>query len=474
VSISDSTPGEAIYYTTNGTTPTSESTPYSGPITVSSSVTIEAIATASGYSSSAVATANYIITPPAAPVFDPVQGTYTSTQTVAISSSTPGEGIYYTTNGTTPTTGSTLYSGPITVSSTETIETIAIASGYSQSPVSTAVYTIIPPAAAPVFNPAQGTYGSAQTVKIVDSTPGEAIYYTTDGTTPTSGSTLYSGPITVSSSEAIEAIATASGYSPSAVTSSVYNITPPVNASPVINSISPAFTDAGGETFKLTVTGSGFTSGAVVYWGGTALATQFVGATEVTAQVPVANIASTGVTAITAEIPSSGANQSNALQFEVDSASGSTFSPAFTSLSATVASGSTANFPVTLPTSAANVSVRCLNLPANAACSYSPATGSVTISTETATPPGTYQVTAVFAETIAGTSSALVLMPLLLLPLIAVRKKWQARRIWLLAWLGIVLTAGIAAGCGGTGNLSATPPSTYQVTSSGVVSVTVQ
>jgi hypothetical protein len=212
----------------------------------------------------------------------------------------------------------------------------------------------------------------------------------------------------------------------------------------------------------------------VVYWGGTALATQFVGATEVTAQVPVANIASTGVTAITAEIPSSGANQSNALQFEVDSASGSTFSPAFTSLSATVASGSTANFPVTLPTSAANVSVRCLNLPANAACSYSPATGSVTISTETATPPGTYQVTAVFAETIAGTSSALVLMPLLSLPLIAVRKKWQARRIWLLAWLGIVLTAGIAAGCGGTGNLSATPPSTYQVTSSGVVSVTVQ
>ena len=475
VSISDSTPGEAIYYTTNGTTPTSESTPYSGPITVSSSVTIEAIATASGYSSSAVAMANYIITPPAAPpVFDPVQGTYTSTQTVAISSSTPGEGIYYTTNGTTPTTGSTLYSGPITVSSTETIETIAIASGYSQSPVSTAVYTIIPPAAAPVFNPAQGTYGSAQTVKIVDSTPGEAIYYTTDGTTPTSGSTLYSGPITVSSSEAIEAIATASGYSPSAVTSSVYNITPPVNASPVINSISPAFTDAGGETFKLTVTGSGFTSGAVVYWGGTALATQFVGATEVSAQVSATNIAGTGVTAVTVEIPGAGANQSNAQQFEVDSSSGSTFSPTFTTSLATAAPGSTANYPVSLPTSASGVSLSCLNLPANATCSYSSATCSVTISTTAETPSGTYQVTAVFEEAVAGTSSALVLVPIFLFPLIAVRKRWQARKVWLLAAFGIALTAGIATSCGGAGSPSETIPATHQVTSSGVVSIRVQ
>jgi hypothetical protein len=340
--------------------------------------------------------------------------------------------------------------------------------------VSTAVYTIIPPAAAPVFNPAQGTYGSAQTVKIVDSTPGEAIYYTTDGTTPTSGSTLYSGPITVSSSEAIEAIATASGYSPSAVTSSVYNITPPVNASPVINSISPAFTDAGGETFKLTVTGSGFTSGAVVYWGGTALATQFVGATEVSAQVSATNIAGTGVTAVTVEIPGAGANQSNAQQFEVDSSSGSTFSPTFTTSLATAAPGSTANYPVSLPTSASGVSLSCLNLPANATCSYSSATCSVTISTTAETPSGTYQVTAVFEEAVAGTSSALVLVPIFLLPLIAVRKRWQARKVWLLAAFGIALTAGIATSCGGAGSLSETIPATHQVTSSGVVSIRVQ
>ena len=474
VSISDSTPGEAIYYTTNNTTPTTGSTLYAGPITVSASETIEAIAIASGYSTSSTASAVYTITPPAAaPVFNPAQGTYTSTQSVSISDSTPGEAIYYTTNNTTPTTGSTLYAGPITVSSSETIQAIAIASGYSSSAVSSSVYTITPPAAVPVFNPTQGTFTSTQTVSISDSTPGEEIYYTTNNTTPTTSSTLYSGPITVSSSETIQAIAIASGYSTSSMASSVYTITPPA-AAPVMGSISPAFTNAGGATFTLTITGSGFTSNAVVYWGATALTTQFVGTTEVTAQVPATDIANTGVTVIAVETPAPAANVSNSLQFEVDSISGSTSSPTFTTSAATVASGSTANYPVTLPTSATNVSASCLNLPTSATCSYSSGTGAVTISTTTETSSGTYQVTVVFAETMSGTSSALILMPILMLPLVAIRKKWHARRIWLLACLGIALTAGVVVGCGGSGSVSTTPPSTHQVTSSGIVSITVQ
>ena len=151
----------------------------------------------------------------ATPTFSPAAGTYTSIQTVTISDSTSGATIYYTTDGSTPTTSSTRYSAAITVSSTETIKAIAVASGYSQSAVATATYTIHLRAATPTLSPASGTYTSVQMVTISDTTSGATIYYTTDGSTPTTSSTKYSAAITVSSTETIKAIAVATGYSQS-------------------------------------------------------------------------------------------------------------------------------------------------------------------------------------------------------------------------------------------------------------------
>lgn len=70
----------------------------------------------------------------------------------------------------------------------------------------------IPPAAVPEFSLAPGWYAGTQSLTITDTTPGAAIYYTTDGTYPTTASTLYSGPVTIAQSEVIVAMAAATGY----------------------------------------------------------------------------------------------------------------------------------------------------------------------------------------------------------------------------------------------------------------------
>jgi hypothetical protein len=265
VTISTTTPSAIIYYTTNGATPTTSSALYSGPISVSATETLQAIATASGFSSSAVATAAYTINlaQAATPIFSPGAGTYTSAQRATISSATPSSTIYYTTNGTTPTTSSAVYAGPITVSATETIEAIAVASGYSNSGVATAAYTIsLAQTATPIFSPGTGTYTSTQTVTIGSATPLSTIYYTTNGTTPTTSSAVYSGPITVASTETLSAIATASGYSTSAVATAAYTLSLALSVA-----ATPTFSPgAGTYTSAQTVTISSATPSATIYY----------------------------------------------------------------------------------------------------------------------------------------------------------------------------------------------------------------
>lgn len=424
-------------------------------------------------------------TPP--PTFSPTPGTYSSTQSVTISDTDSSAGIYYTTDGSTPTVNSTRYTDPIIVPSTETINAIALDStsgGYIESAVTSATYTINvtapTPAATPIFSVPSGTYASAQTVTISDATPGTTIYYTTNGTTPATSSTVYSGPITVSTSETIEAIAAASRYADSAVASAAYTISVPDNSVPVLSSLSPAFISSGGAAFTLTTTGTGFISGSTVYWGSTALTTTYVNPTQLTAQVPAGDIASAGTTAITVQTPSPGGGTSNTLVFEVDSGSSGS-APTFTTVTATVTPGSSGNYPVTLPSSASDVTVACLNLPAGASCSYSASSGAVTITTSSSTPAGTYQITVVFKETLPGAATGLIVLPILLLPLAYARRRWTAAsRVWLLACAAIVLTTTVwVAGCGGgssgsSGGGGGTTPQTHTVTSSGTVTLTLQ
>ncbi len=82
-----------------------------------------------------------------------------------------------------------------------------------------------PVVAKPVIAPGPGSYTSTQQVTITDSTPGATIYYSTDGSSPSSGSassTKYTGAISVSSNETLQAIATATGYLQSSIASATY------------------------------------------------------------------------------------------------------------------------------------------------------------------------------------------------------------------------------------------------------------
>jgi hypothetical protein len=79
----------------------------------------------------------------AAPTFTPGGGSYSATQSVTVATTTTGASIRYTTDGSAPSeTAGTLYSGPVTISATATLKAIAYESGFTDSTVTSALYTI--------------------------------------------------------------------------------------------------------------------------------------------------------------------------------------------------------------------------------------------------------------------------------------------------------------------------------------------
>jgi hypothetical protein len=239
VSLSCTTPNATIYYTIDGSIPSNlTSTAYTVPIEVSATTTITAIAyppASVSLAASEVVSETYTIgTPPvesvATPTFSPATGTFTSAQSVTLSCATAGATIRYTTNGNDPTESSPVYSSAIPVSSTTTIKAKAFKDGMTASAVATATYTIAitpPPVetvATPTFNPAAGTYTSAQSVTLSCATAGASIRYTTNGSEPTSSSPVYSSAIPVSSTTTIKAKAFKDGMTASTVVSATYTI----------------------------------------------------------------------------------------------------------------------------------------------------------------------------------------------------------------------------------------------------------
>jgi hypothetical protein len=288
VTITTTTSGATIRYTTDGSTATeSNGTIYSSPVAISAGVTLKAIAYESGQTDSPVSSAVYAIgsfPPAAAPTFSPPAGSYTTALlSVTISSATSGASIAYTTDGSMPTeTGGTTVThgilcsngGSITLNASCILTAIAYGYGIgaSDSPATSGSYIVGTSVAAPVFSPAGGTYTSAQSVSIGTATSGASIAYTTDGSAPTESSgtitngTLYSGAVNIGTSTPLSAIAFKSGSSDSSVTSEVYTINiPPPAATPTFSPPAGTYTSAqmvsistatAGASINYTVDGS--------------------------------------------------------------------------------------------------------------------------------------------------------------------------------------------------------------------------
>jgi hypothetical protein len=226
VSLADGAACGAIYYTLNGSSPTTASTRYAGPITLSSTESIEAIAACAGGSQSKTVGALYHILTPDEPSLSLASETSYVPLSVSIADDIACAAIYYTLNGITPTAASTRYTGPISVAMTSTLEAAAICPGGSPSAVRTATYKISAPNE-PAFSNGSGTYYMPTSVSITELTACASVYYTLNGSIPTPSSTKYSGPITVTSTATLNAVAICPGGSPSVVGSETYTISPP-------------------------------------------------------------------------------------------------------------------------------------------------------------------------------------------------------------------------------------------------------
>ena len=155
------------------------------------------------------------IAPPTSPPNFSVPGAISSgTLSVALSGSgAPGATIYYTTDGSAPTITSGTYTTPITVTTTTVINAIAVKFASAPSAVASATYLFESGSSSLTTTQLSLTSGSlsAPSQVAINAPAGTSIYYTTDGTAPSTSSNYYTGPITVLYSETIRAQAFKNG-----------------------------------------------------------------------------------------------------------------------------------------------------------------------------------------------------------------------------------------------------------------------
>ncbi|MDR0763364.1 MAG: chitobiase/beta-hexosaminidase C-terminal domain-containing protein, partial [Bacteroidales bacterium] len=258
VTISAATYGATIYYTVDGSVPTSASTLYSGGFYIKDEKTVKAIAVKSDYLDSEVSSVTYTKAV-ATPVINPSDSVFPDSVFVTISTPTSGADIYYTIDGSTPTSSSLLYSGGFYVSTTTTVKAIATKSGEKNSDIAIALYTKRQ-VATPEIEPYRiELFMDSLLITISTATPDAEIYYTVDGSAPTTSSLLYGGSgFYINSTKTIKAIGVKEGFDNSGIVVATYSKSK-VNI-PVINPSERNFIDS------LLITISTTTPDAEIYY----------------------------------------------------------------------------------------------------------------------------------------------------------------------------------------------------------------
>ena len=189
--------GTTIYYTTDGTTPTTASSVFTEPIEVEQNITIKALATNDKLFTSDVADyeVNWFKVETPVIAFDGIFATITC--------STPNSRIYYTLDGSSPTAESLYYTDAVTMTASCTVKAIAMRDNFNNSAVMSVSFD---KASNTISTPQFVRNGNEVTVKVTQ-TEGTTIYYTLDGTTPTTESTVYTTPVQVVENGTLKAMA---------------------------------------------------------------------------------------------------------------------------------------------------------------------------------------------------------------------------------------------------------------------------
>ena len=199
-----------IYYTLDGSEPTTRSFRYTGPINAGKYI-LKAIAVVPSYPYTLTSTCAFALGQTAMPTIASNEGRvfYRSDNVVTFIDETEGAEIHYTLDGSEPTEESALYTGPFTIDDTTTIRAKAFRTDWFESETATATftrewYTVETPS----IEPAEAEFANvSQEVSIACATDGAAIYYTTDGSDPAENGLEYKHPFTIYKSCTVRAVA---------------------------------------------------------------------------------------------------------------------------------------------------------------------------------------------------------------------------------------------------------------------------